>query len=745
LRGSAPPASLHRVVVPIGPSMRRAGVPTAKSSAARVTPAHTTAARLLLAWWILLATLAITAAGCASTKWVSLRSSPRNPLTDALGLVTRTGPKPTSRTVQLLRRYDLEKKQSDKAALLAELSEINRAEPNRENIYALAELAYVGGKRADAAMRQDDALELYGDAVVYAYQYLFDHGYPTASNSYDPQFRFACDLYNGALESMLRIVQKQGSLKPGTVCSIKTANGACELEIKLHSRGWHAEDFDHVEFVSDYEVHGLRNHYHNFGLGVPLIAVRKHHEDSDPREQYYPPDLSFPLTAFLRLEPEADRAEARAGASGVQPVSHFAVETDQPGATAPAAEAPAMHAVLELYDPLDGTKVDGVDAPLETDLSTPLAHFLSQPALDENRVSTLGLLHPEAAEALSGLYMLEPFDPEKIPVVMVHGLWSSPVTWMELFNDLRSDPTIRKNYQFWFYMYPSGQPFWYSAAKMRSDLAHMRGSLDPQRRAPALDQTVLVGHSMGGLVSKLQTVDSGNKFWQTLSDKPFAELDADPEVRDNLAETFFFEPNPSIRRVITIGTPHRGSDASNNLTKWLGRKLIDVPSRIMQGRNQLFARNPDYFLPATPLNITNSIDSLSPKSPILPVLLEAPAGPWVKYHNIVGQAPREGFTSAAAMWLAGEGDGVVSLTSARLDGVASQVVVPSDHQMVHRHPASIREVRRILREHVSELESFPYGGVEYASQQAAAAGQGDAPVPQLPGPVAMLPTVETVR
>jgi hypothetical protein len=314
-----------------------------------------------------------------------------------------------------------------------------------------------------------------------------------------------------------------------------------------------------------------------------------------------------------------------------------------------------------------------------------------------------------------------------------------------MFNDLRSDPVLRKNYQFWFYMYPSGQPFWYSAARMREDLAHMRVSLDPQRQDAALDQMVLVGHSMGGLVSKLQTVDSGNEFWKTLSDKPFSELQADPEVRDGLAETFFFEPNPSIRRVITIGTPHRGSDASNNLTKWLGRKLIDVPSKIMQGRSQLVARNPNYFRPAAPLNITNSIDSLSPKSPILPVLLTAQAGPWVKYHNIVGQAPHEGVTGAASKWISGEGDGVVSLASAELEGVASQRIIPAEHQMVHRHPQAILEVRRILQQHIAELRNAPFpGGVEYASSSQQLPEQGQ-PTPQLPGPVANLPTGATTK
>jgi hypothetical protein len=689
--------------------------------------------RALLAWACALAIALTTAAGCASTgssKWVSLRSTPRNPLTDALGLVARQGPKPTERTRQLLRRYDLEKKLGDKPALLAELSAINSREPHRENLYALSELAYIGGKHAEVAMKSEEALEYYGSSVLYAYDYLFNDSYSIASNAYDPQFRRACDLYNAALEGTLRIVQSQGALRPGTSRLIRTSNHNCQLDVQLKSQGWHAADFDRVEFVSDYEVHGLRNHYHNFGLGVPLIAIRRHHADSDPAEEYYPPDLSFAVTAFLRID-----ARSAAPRAAVYPASTAGSETTgEPPRT--------LHAVLELHDPLDSTHVaaGGAQVPLETDLSTPLAHNLSQPALDDDKLSTAGLLRPDKVETVRGLYMLEPFRADKIPVVMVHGLWSSPVTWMEMFNDLRSDPAIREYYQFWFYLYPSGQPFWLSAAQMREDLAHMRVALDPQRRSPALDQTVLVGHSMGGLVSKLQTVDSGNQFWQTLSDKPFSELKAEPEVRDHLAETFFFNPNPSIRRVITIGTPHRGSEFSNDFTKWLGRKLIHVPSELMHGRSQLAALNPEYFRSNAPLNITNSIDSLSPKSPILPVLLEAHSGPWVKYHNIVGQAPHEGFTNTVSMWLSGEGDGVVSLASARLDTAASQIVVPADHMSVHRHPQSILEVRRILMQHIAELESFPYGGaVQYA---------GPASQPgslQLPPPMATLPAAETAR
>jgi pimeloyl-ACP methyl ester carboxylesterase len=273
---------------------------------------------------------------------------------------------------------------------------------------------------------------------------------------------------------------------------------------------------------------------------------------------------------------------------------------------------------------------------------------------------------------------------------------------MEMFNDLRSDPEVREYFQFWFYMYPTGQPFWHSAAQMREDLLRARTVIDPHQQQPALDQMVLVGHSMGGLVSKLQAVESGDAFWGLVTDQPLERLHAKPQTRNTLAKTFFFEPSPSIRRVVTIGTPHRGSQFANDTTRWLGRKLISLPARMIQGRQALLTNNPGYFRASALLDIDTSIDSLDPKSPFLPVLYVAPLAPWVQCHNIVGKLPERGLIGQ----LAGDGDGVVSVASASVDNAHSEIIVPADHMSVHRHPRSILEIRRILLQHLDGLRSF---------------------------------------
>lgn len=617
--------------------------------------------------------LAVANCGCVSTGYLSVRRVPRNALADPLGLTSFSGPKPTARTEQVLHRYDLERTQKrDPEAVLARLQKELLQEPTAENMYAFAELAYVQGRKAEAKGHQSHAFELYSTSVAHAYLYLFAPQL-AERNFYDPQFRQACDLYNSGLEDLLRIVSKRGRLRPGETFTIDIDGRRLDVAIILKGL-WQASDFERFEFVSDYEVRGLVNRHVTYGLGVPLIAVRDKQVGQDPASQYYPRRLSFPVTAILRA----------AECSGSQPGDRSVVSCG-----------------LELHDPLlsDQVQVAQHLVPLETDLTTPLGFFLDNREFKGTKIATWGLLDPNSASRFTGLYMLEAFDPQKIPVLMIHGLWSSPDTWTEMLNELRALPEMRNRYQFWTYLYPTGQPFWLSATQLRADLEGVRNTVDPQRRAPALDQMVLVGHSMGGLVARLQTLESGDAFWHILSERSFDDLKADPETRQKLQETMFFGPNPAVRRVITIGTPHRGSTYSNDYTRWLGRKLIRYPTALTQLRARLVRENPGFFHDTDVLTINTSIDSLSPNSPVLPVMLRVEKAPWARYNNIVGVIDEGSWLRKIGK----TGDGVVPFESAHLADAESEIVVEADHVNLHQHPLSILEVRRILLAHSAQM------------------------------------------
>ncbi len=615
--------------------------------------------------------------GCSTQKYLIRRDSPANPLALELKLDSRSGPDISPRTARMLRRFALTKAyEKDPEACLESLQTLLETEVESDLVYGISELAYILGRKAEKQGSQARALDMYGVAVSNAYMYLFSSEFDTIRNPYDPQFRGACDLYNEALESTLRLVIAKGELVPGQCYDLST--GEQKYQVHTLVRGnWDEDDFAGFEFVSDYDVEGLPAAGLTFGLGVPLVAIRREGDSNDPREKYYPEGLSFPVTALLRV--------VRPGSMPGTGANH------------------RHHCVLELHDPLavSDLSLAGRLVPLQTDLSTPLAYFLDSPQFRETSNSTLLLLNPQKTEQHRGVYMLEPFDPARIPVLMVHGLWSSPVTWMPMFNDLRSFKELRKNYQFWFYQYPTGQPFWLSATQLRSDLSELRANLDPDHRYQALDHMVLVGHSMGGLVSRLQTLESRDDFWKILSDEPFEKVQGDVETLTKLRQAAFFKPNPSIRRVITIGTPHRGSDFANNATRWIGRTFITLPSIMVAMGNQLINQNPGVFRNTDSLTSNTSIDSLSPDSPLFEVMLRAPRSPDVTYHNIIGLIPTRTLFGSSDP----KGDGVVLKESAQMSDVASEVSVHSEHQQIHRDPEAILEVRRVLLEHLDAVRS----------------------------------------
>lgn len=628
---------------------------------------------LRLSYFSLLLIVALS--GCSAPQYLVRREMPANPLAMQLNIASRTGPSVSSRTALVLRRYALEEAyEKDPAGCLIAMNQLIRKESDGELVYAVSEVAYVQAKRLEQNREPNEALDLYGVAVSNAYMYLFSMEFDHVRNPYDPIFRGACDLYNQALEGVLRLVNAKGQLKPGASYEVVSDKESYFVQTVMKGQ-WKPDDFDRFEFVSDYQLQGLTSTGLSYGLGVPLIAVRKKGSDQDPREAYYPNGLSFPVTALLRVVPE----------------------------TSGKSSGRRHQCVLELHDPLVACDIELANrlVPLQTDLSSALAYFLDNPEFREKNKATVGLINAQKSDKYRGIMMLEPFDPHRIPVLMVHGLWSSPVTWMPMFNDLRSFAELRKNYQFWFYHYPTGQPFWLSATQMREELQGLRQQLDPDRQYEALNHLVLVGHSMGGLVSRLQTIDSRDDFWKILSDKPFEEVQGTPEDIQLIRKAAFFKPSREVRRVITIGTPHRGSEYSNDVTRWVSRKIIRLPNMMVATGQKLISHNPGVFQNSDLLTTNTSIDSLSPDSPVFPAMLRAPRASWITYHNIIGMTPTGNFLSKKET----TGDGIVEYESAHMDDVESEIIVPAEHSEIHRNPKTILEVRRILLHHLQAVQA----------------------------------------
>ena len=262
-------------------------------------PHPTTERHRLETGLLLFLALILSSSGCSSDRYLKLRKVPSTPLTDPLGLLSNEGPTPTPRTVQLLRRLDVGETSStvDHIPELAKLEELIKEDPSPEKVYSYAELALITGKQKEKAGKEKEALDYFARSVANAYLYLFDEQFDTRRNKYDPEFRLACDVYNSALESSMRLLQKMGQFHPDGSATITTKGQTFTIDIVLRGP-WDAEEIESIDFVSSYELQGLKNQYHTYGLGVPLILNRKADMRRKPSDQFYAPGLAFRRRRF---------------------------------------------------------------------------------------------------------------------------------------------------------------------------------------------------------------------------------------------------------------------------------------------------------------------------------------------------------------------------------------------------------------------------------------------------------------
>ena len=336
----------------------------------------------------------------------------------------------------------------------------------------------------------------------------------------------------------------------------------------------------------------------------------------------------------------------------------------------------------------------GQQVQLAADFTTPSLVQFSQSGLQA--IEYEGLLLPELVQKNASIYLNEPYRPGKIPVLFVHGLWSSPRTWTDMNNQLLSDPEIRRNYQFFFALYPTGEPVLDSAMIIREKIRELRDTFDPARQDPAWDQMVVVCHSMGGIVSRLLITDSSNTFENAFLTKPIEELKISEDTRNKLLRRLRFEPVPEIRRVAFLAPVFRGSSFASRPIGRISSTLINKVDYLNEARNEIISSNGHEAIQPAYRNtwIANGIDNLQPNSPTLKALDKTAPNPNTKYHVILGDNGKL-IPKLRGMIT----DGLVTYQSGHLDGAESEVIFDANHYLNHDIPI-IDEVRRILRDHI---------------------------------------------
>ncbi len=495
-------------------------------------------------------------------------------------------------------------------------------------------------------------------------------------------------LYRAALRDFLRDSSGK-DVQLDKKWEARLAAQGVDVRFDPEASAWNPDRFDEFYFADDFAIKGLAHQYKYDGLGVPLVGIRRFRPgeltSKTGEAKFLMPTQMYPVTAVLKPRGPGNRGD------GVELASlGRAKEPTIPAAIPP---PPGGSYSLELHDPMLERKVEfqGRSEPLAGDLTTSLTyHFVHSPL---PILQEIGLLDPQWLEKLAGLYMVHPYTPGRIPVIFVHGLRSSPAAWLKVMNEIRGDPDLRDRYQVWLFMYPTGTPFPYSAAKLRSSLNELRAVVDPEHRDRALDRAVIVGHSMGGLISRMIISSSGQEIWNLIGKRPFDELQASPERKEMLRNVFFFEPHPMITRAVFIATPHGGSELGDEFIGRLADRLIRMPSSLRQTYRALLLQNGrEFFTDSVRAGLPSSIDELRRNNKLLVTMGKLPVRPGLEAHSVMGRKnPADSIEQST--------DGVVPYGSSHIDWATSELVVPGDHGCQDT-PETIEELRRILNLHL---------------------------------------------
>ncbi|QJE99218.1 alpha/beta hydrolase [Luteolibacter luteus] len=454
------------------------------------------------------------------------------------------------------------------------------------------------------------------------------------------------DAYNYAVARVFDVIRK-AKLDPwGRPFVVPSSEGEIVLTHRKDSRpGWDPALFDftpadRIALEGSY----VKNRTVRPGIGAPLVAKGKGMNER-AKQDFTIPRIYYGVTALVRFE--------------------------------------GNKAVVSFEDPLaeEEVRFAGRVQPMAADFTVPLAVMLA--STEPRKLEIMRMLTPEKYAETARIARLQPYDPNKTVVLVIHGLMDSQATWTPMINTLRDDPEIRKNFQFWFYSYPSGYPYPYSAALLRKEL-------DAIGKRYPMKNMVVVGHSMGGCISRLLMTDTGDKLWLELFKKRPEETKLSPETHRLASDAIIFDHRKEVGRVIYIAAPLKGSNlASRRIVRWASG-IIRSPVKLLHAGSEMLQATTFEADDLKLERVPSSVDTLTPNNRFVKAINKLPLTPGIPYHTIIGDRGKGNSPDSS--------DGVVPYWSSHMEGAISEKIVPSGHS-AHQNEEAIAEVRRILLLH----------------------------------------------
>ncbi len=526
----------------------------------------------------------------------------------------------------------------------------------------------------------DQQLTLLDKSIRYSYAYMFKTKRAPADRIFDNRQVQIRDFYNQGIAKLVSSYTSR--YKPQEVAQqIKVGQTTYQIDFSHYPE---LKNRNIEQLMSTYNLNfsGLRSITRRDGFGSEFLVVLPEHTEQNSKTKYIINPLAYKYPSGTN--PNIHQARYLAATLTAEPIAANSIEEI----------LNSKSFQIKAYDPYkyEQVKIANKDYALAANFSAPYGLWLAQNNLGKS--AYLSLIDRDEKLTLPHLYMLEPYNPNKKIIVLIHGLASSPEAWIRLTNDIMGDPVLREHYQVWQVFYSTNMPIIESRFQIYALLTQSFNKVS--NNAPAKKDAVLIGHSMGGIIARLlvSQADISQNALKMMNSRQLDQYRGIPVIKERME----IDDIPNFSRAIFLAAPHRGTEYADRWFTKAARKIIKLPGAFLSAMGDVLTQEEDLkdlFKEIDHGLIQNGPSDLSYKSKFIALTEDIQPRKGLKFHSIMGNNTNSQDKNHIS-------DDIVSYSSAHLDGAVSEKIIKGGHS-IQETPEAVLELRRILRLHLTEL------------------------------------------